>query len=49
MDEANEKQPWWNDGDKAGGAAATVVMFAAALAVGIILIGVAIKIFVWMV
>ena len=49
MDGDNEKQPWWNDGDKAGGAAATIVMFAAASAVGIVLIGVAVKIFTWIV
>lgn len=42
MDE-NEKQPWYNDGDKAGGLAATIFMTALAVALAIVIIGGAIK------
>ncbi len=39
-----EKQPWWNDGDKVGGLAATMVL----LALAILLVAVIVKVILWM-
>lgn len=40
-----EKQPWWNDGDKVGGAAATLVFGCIAL----IVIALVIKLCLWII
>ena len=42
-----EKQPWWNDGDKIGGLAASTLMIGFAIGVFIIIVAVCTKLAIW--
>jgi hypothetical protein len=47
--EHKNKQPWWNDGDKVGGAAASILLIAVCIAVSLVIIGLALKFFIWII
>jgi hypothetical protein len=48
MDDDNEKQAWYEDGDKASAIAATIILGGLSLAGAILIVGFAAKIVTWM-
>lgn len=44
-----QKQPWWNDGDKMGGLAASIVLVGLAIGVFILVIAVCAKLALWII